>query len=85
MSVRLIPDGATDYIVKEWKIEGEELRNQVVIDAEISGYLFISILVKGSGRVEIGDLHYRFSRNGLGEFILGGERIVDENLQEVFT
>ncbi|HEM3182164.1 accessory Sec system protein Asp2 [Streptococcus suis] len=85
MSVRLIPDGATDHIVKEWKIEGEELRNQVVIDAEISGYLFISILAKGSGRVEIGDLHYRFSRNGLGEFILGGERIVDENLQEVFT
>ncbi len=85
MVIRLIPDGSTNDIGKQWRIDGEALRDQIVLDAPFSGYLFVSILAKGTGKVEIGDLHWRFGRNGLGEFILGGERLVDSHLQEVFT
>ncbi|NQG98118.1 accessory Sec system protein Asp2 [Streptococcus suis] len=85
MVIRLIPDGSTNDIGKQWRIDGEALRDQIVLDAPFSGYLFVSILAKGTGKVEIGALHWRFGRNGLGEFILGGERLVDSHLQEVFT
>ncbi|HEM5093515.1 TPA: accessory Sec system protein Asp2 [Streptococcus suis] len=85
MLVRLIPNGATSQIYQQWEFDGDSLKDQVVIDADIDGYLFISILAKGVGRVEIGDLHYRWGRNGLGEFILGGQRLVDHQLQEIFT
>ncbi len=85
MVIRLIPDGSTNDIGKQWRIDGEALRDQIVLDAPFSGYLFVSILAKGTGKVEIGALHSRFGRNGLGEFILGGERLVDSHLQEVFT
>lgn len=85
MLVRLIPDGSTNQIFQQWEFDGNSLKDQVVIDANIDGYLFISILAKGVGRVEIGDLHYRWGRNGLGEFILGGQRLVDHQLQEIFT
>ncbi|HFI0791881.1 TPA: accessory Sec system protein Asp2 [Streptococcus suis] len=85
MVIRLIPNGSTNDIGKQWRIDGEALRDQIVLDAPFSGYLFVSILAKGTGKVEIGALHWRYGRNGLGEFILGGERLVDSHLQEVFT
>ncbi|HFI0144365.1 TPA: accessory Sec system protein Asp2 [Streptococcus suis] len=85
MVVRLIPDGSTNQIYQQWEFDGASLKDQVVIDAAIDGYLFISILARGKGQVAIGDLHYRWGRNGLGEFILGGQRLVDHQLQEIFT
>lgn len=85
MAIYLFPEGSTNEVGKQWRIDGEALRDQIVLDAPFSGHLFVSILAKGTGKVEIGALHWRFGRNGLGEFILGGERLVDSHLQEVFT
>lgn len=83
--VSLIPKGATDYISKEWIFEGEELKGQLTLDTDFEGYYFISIRAKGTGMLKIGPCHYRWSRNGFGEFILGGKRLVDQHHQEIHT
>lgn len=78
----LIPGGATDYISQEWLFEGDELAKPLVIDADQDGTLNVSILASGHGKLSIGPLHYRWGRNGLGQFILGGERYADQKMQE---
>lgn len=85
LNVQLIQDGSTATIVKEWSFEGKELREQLFLDPNENGYLFISIHAKGNGLIKIGSCHQRWSRNGLGEFVLGGERLVDDDLQEIYT
>lgn len=85
LSVSLIPSGATNEIAKEWTFEGSDLRQQLLIDGGMDGYLFISIQAKGQGSLKLGPCHYRWSRAEFGEFILGGERLVDQDLQEIQT
>lgn len=78
----LIPSGSTDTIAEEWIIEGDQLKQPYTISSDISGVLSIQVLAKGEGEIEFGPLHYRWSRNGLGEFLLGGERYSDEEMNE---
>lgn len=49
-----------------------------------AGVLSFSLSARGKGRIEIGPLHYRDSEEPFGEFIPGGQRIVDHNGQELF-
>lgn len=81
--VQLIYSGSISDIAQEWIFEGNDLEKQMEIDSEHSGYLSISIMAKGNGRIKLGPLHYRFARHGLGEFLLGGERFVDKYGQEL--
>lgn len=48
------------------------------------GYLNISLLVKGHGRLQVGPLHFRDSRQHYGEYLLGGKKINDSQNQEIF-
>lgn len=82
VSVQLIQEGSLDSIVKEWIFDGEDALAEHPIDADSSGYLVIALLARGKGKLKIGPCHYRFSRCGFGEFVLGGERFVDENQDE---
>ncbi|EHJ57718.1 accessory Sec system protein Asp2 [Streptococcus urinalis FB127-CNA-2] len=85
MVVSLIPNGSVGNVVKEWVFDQEALKNPLLIDADQSGVLHIQLLAKGFGQLKIGPLHYRWSRNGLGEFLLGGQRFADDNGQEFMT
>lgn len=49
------------------------------------GFYAISVLAKGRGRISVGSLHWRYSRQGLGQFVLGGRRHQDYKRQEIFT
>ncbi|MGC4432596.1 accessory Sec system protein Asp2, partial [Streptococcus suis] len=42
------------------------------------------VYAKGAGKLSIGALHWRYSRMGLGRFVLGGKRIADSKRQELF-
>lgn len=46
------------------------------------GFYAVTILAKGSGKLSFGPMHWRYSRMGLGRFVLGGERYNDEKRQE---
>ncbi|WP_438839058.1 accessory Sec system protein Asp2 [Streptococcus pluranimalium] len=83
--IQLIPAGATFEIAKEWCFEGEALKEPLTLEASVDGNLFISVLAKGKGTLKLGPLHYRFARNGLGEYIPGGERFADANGHEFMT
>ncbi|HEM6272635.1 TPA: accessory Sec system protein Asp2 [Streptococcus suis] len=54
-------------------------------DIDSVGYYCLTFFAKGQGKISVGSCHRRFSRSGLGQFIMGGKRHVDENRQEIFT
>lgn len=49
------------------------------------GYYSVSIAVKGQGELKLGALHWRRSRSGLGDLVLGGQRYADSQRQEFFS
>ncbi|WNZ88717.1 accessory Sec system protein Asp2 [Streptococcus iniae] len=51
-------------------------------DPEV-GFYAISVFAKGKGVLSFGPLHWRYSRMGLGKFVLGGERFNDSKRQEL--
>lgn len=85
LTISLIQEGTTNHIVQEWKFHGPQLKEQLFLDSVVNGYLFFSVAARGQGKVKLGSCHHRWSRNGLGEFVLGGERLVDQQMQEIHT
>lgn len=82
LSVQLIPSGSLSDIVQTWEFDLSNHKEQLYIASDVSGYLAVSLFAKGSGELKLGPCHYRDSRRGLGEFILGGVRYVDKQQQE---
>lgn len=80
--IKLIEQGSTSNILNKWLIRKEELNKPYIIDYANSGYLAVSLFAKGYGSIKIGPAHFRRSRLGLGQYILGGERYADESGQE---
>ena len=64
-------------------LEEDQLREPYVLpqDPDI-GFYSISVWAKGQGKLGFGPLHWRYSRLGLGRFVLGGERYSDAKKQE---
>ncbi|MBF0714050.1 accessory Sec system protein Asp2 [Gemella sp. GH3] len=83
MVVKTIVDGSLSTIDKEWIFSEEDLKDAVILDTDIKGYISVSIFVKGDGVLELGPIHYRFSRLGFGNFSLGGTIKRDSNRQEL--
>ncbi|KRM95058.1 accessory secretory protein Asp2 [Liquorilactobacillus aquaticus DSM 21051] len=79
-------NGSTDTKQSSWSVNEKGLESPIVIGGthnETSGsFLNVIIYAKGSGKVKIGSLHYRWSRLGLGQFLLGGQRYADSKRQE---
>lgn len=80
--VHLVQEGAIDNIIHEWVFDGNATKEELNLNVDASGSLFISLLAKGFGELKVGPCHYRFSRCGFGEFVLGGERFVDDYQDE---
>ena len=78
--------GSVEDIRRIWVFEEKDLQDVVTIGGEKeSGFVFISILAKGSGELTIVSLHDRHSRIDRGYFIPGGEREVTSKREEIFT
>ncbi|MGT2926285.1 accessory Sec system protein Asp2 [Streptococcus cuniculipharyngis] len=82
IKITLLAQGAAGQVLHEWHISGPDLAEQYHIDANQEGYLAVSLWVKGQGQLNLGPLHYRFSRKGYGQFIFGGQRYADASGQE---
>lgn len=80
--VRLIQEGSVSRIVKTWEFASNGSPQEYNLNFSSNGYLSISLFAKGVGQLQLGPCHYRFSRLGLGEFVLGGGRFVDAQQDE---
>ncbi len=76
---------AAGKILREWNFSPDELlsREPLILDYTDDGVFAFSFLVRGSGKVRIGALHYRYSRCGCGMLLAGGERIYDAAGEEL--
>lgn len=64
-------------------LEEDQLEEPYILpqDPDI-GFYSISVWAKGQGELGFGPLHWRYSRLGMGRFVLGGERYSDAKKQE---
>lgn len=75
--------GSIDDFMQPILLDEEDLREPYVLPRnEEIGFYSISILAKGQGELGFGPLHWRYSRMGMGRFVLGGERFSDSKKQE---
>lgn len=80
--VRIIQSGSTDHIAQELIVSENELNDYITITG-YDGYIAFSVQAKGSGTLKLGPIHSRLSRLGNGVFLVGGQRIIDHNRQEI--
>ncbi len=77
--------GTIDDVVKVWTFSQKELDGLVCVDSpDCDTNIFISILAKGKGLLQIIGLHNRYSRGSHGAFLPGGIRRVCSNREEIF-
>lgn len=85
LSIVQFRSGSVSTVQQSWYFTEQELEDMVVVDNQMaSGPVFISLLAKGHGKLNIIALHDRYSRRGHGLFLPGGKRYVTENREEIF-
>lgn len=78
--------GSLGDIAKVVVLTENELAQPYVLETDPQvGFYSVSISAKGQGKLKLGVCHWRYSRDGLGQFILGGHRHSDYKRQEVIT
>lgn len=83
--IKQFRQGSISDVQQKWVFEEDELQDIVTVDNQMgTGPVFVSILAKGTGRLEIIALHDRYSRRGHGMFLPGGERFVSSKREEIF-
>lgn len=79
-------NGSVGDIQQKWTFHEEELQNIVRIANKMEyGPIFISLLAKGEGTLNIISLHDRYSRENHGFFLPGGERLISSKGEEAFA
>lgn len=85
LSVTQFVGGSASEVQQKWYFTEKDLEDVVIIDNQLkTGAIFISLLAKGHGNLEIIALNDRYSRRGHGAFLPGGQRYVATNREEIF-
>lgn len=85
LSVTQFVNGSISGVQQSWYFSEKELDDIVLLDNQMnSGPIFVSLLAKGRGKLDIIALHDRYSRRGHGLFLPGGERYVTAAREEIF-
>lgn len=86
LSIRQFVRGSIADVCDGWEFSEEELQKPVMIeDKKGGGVIFCSLSAKGRGRLDIIALHDRISRWDQGMFMVGGERFVTSDREEIFS
>ncbi|MFM0579450.1 accessory Sec system protein Asp2 [Streptococcus suis] len=86
LEVTAFVKGSIGEIYKTYYIEESQLQEPYVLESDaMIGYYAVSLAAKGTGRLKCGVTHWRYSREGLGRFVLGGTRYSDSRRQEIFS
>lgn len=85
LSITQFRSGSVSTVQQSWYFTEQDLEDMVVIDNRMAaGPVFISLLAKGQGKLQIIALHDRYSRRGHGMFLPGGRRYVTKEREEIF-
>lgn len=77
--------GSISAVQKTWYFTEKDLENMVLLDNEKErGSIFLSLLARGKGKLNIIAMNDRISRRGHGVFLPGGQRYVASNREEIF-
>ncbi|MCR4651538.1 MAG: accessory Sec system protein Asp2 [Lachnospiraceae bacterium] len=77
--------GYEDDVLLTRIYDEEDLKEMIAFNnGGDKGVIFLGIMAKGTGRLTFRAFHNRYSRDDLGIFIPGGERIVSEDREEIF-
>ncbi len=86
LDIKKIVTGSLSDIYEIGEFDEEQLKSEICIENDdIPGSLFVSLKAKGAGKLDVIALHARHSRRGLGTFMVGGERYVTSEREEIFT
>ena len=86
LSIKQFVNGSLADIQDSWDFSQEELDEPVRIEATNgAGLIFCSLKARGSGTLDVIALHDRISRWDLGAFLVGGERYVTSEREEIFA
>lgn len=86
LSIKQFVSGSLADVSDSWEFSEQDLLNPVNIESKKgAGTIFCSLMAKGSGRLDIIGLHDRHSRLDVGEFMVGGERYVTSEREEIFA
>lgn len=69
--------------LQEWLYDQKQFNELLCIQASQCCFLTVSIEAKGYGNIQIGPCHYRDSHLGYGDMLVGGNRIVDSQREEL--
>ena len=82
--IRKIWNGSVDDFFEEEVYSEADLEKSIIMDIKDGNYLlFISIEACGNGKLQLGNLHKRWSRKQFGKFVLGGGILHDESRDEI--
>lgn len=82
--IRKIWDGSVDDFFEEEVYSEDDLAKAITLDSKNANYfLFVSIEGRGNGKLQLGNLHKRWSRKQFGKFVLGGGILHDESRDEI--
>ena len=84
--IKQFVSGSLADICDSWEFTEEDMENPVLIEGcNGPGTIFCELKAKGSGRLDIIGLHDRISRWDMGCFMVGGERYVTSDREEIFA
>ena len=82
--VRKIWDGSVDEFFEEEVYSEDDLEKSIIMDSKEANYIiYISIEGRGEGKLQLGNLHQRWSRKQFGKFFLGGHILHDSKRDEI--
>ena len=82
--IRKLWAGAVDDFFEEEIYSEDNLQKAIIVNSkEINFYITVSIEARGKGKLQIGNLHQRWSRKQFGKFVLGGNILHDESRDEI--
>ena len=85
LSVTQFLPGSISGVQRTWYFSEKELEDMILLDnTKERGPLFLSLLAKGEGKLDIIAMNDRISRRGHGTFLPGGKRYVASNREEIF-
>ena len=86
LSIKQFVSGSLADVLDSWVFTEEDLKNPVLIEGRRgSGPLYCSLRARGGGKLDIVALHDRISRWDQGIFLVGGERYVTSEREEIFS
>ncbi|HEM4129601.1 TPA: accessory Sec system protein Asp2 [Streptococcus suis] len=85
LELDLIRKGSLADVFEKQILSEEEMKEPYVLAPHPEvGFYSVSVSARGTGSIKTGVLHWRYSRSGLGRFVLGGKRHSDAKRQEIF-